>query len=107
MIRQWTTRTQVFRVLGINLTDYDVYLTIDKFGKQIIKSPSDLTVEADGEDTLVKVTLTQEESGSIGTGTVVCQINYIDQYGMRDATEEFSVDVYANRLKKVIEYVGN
>lgn len=107
MIRQWTTRTQVFRVVGIDLTNCDVYLTIDKYGKQIIKNPSDLNVELDGEDTLVTVTLTQEESGSLGVGDVVCQINYIDVYNVRDATEEITVAVYPNRLKKVISYVGN
>lgn len=112
MIR-YTTPTLDFRVKGIDLTvgNKDLWVSIEQGNVELEKRGADLTVTTDTHeqvtDTLISVMLTQTESASFCENAKgLVQVNWIDENGVRGATNIKAIDIYRNLLNKVIEY-GN
>lgn len=102
----YTTPTLYATVKGIDLTvGYDVYVSLEQDRVQLDKSGEDLTLETQGEDTLISLKLSQMESAAFNFGKrVFVQINAIDENGNRLATGIKEVPVMRNLLDKEISY---
>ena len=102
----YTTPTIDLTVKGIDLTPYDVYVTLEQVGKKLTKSGTDLEIETEtvGQvtNTNISFELTQTESAMF-SHKIGCdiQINYIKD-GVRKATETKTIDVMKNLLNEVI-----
>ena len=101
----YTTPSISLTVEGVDLSDQDVYVSLEQGTHELTKSGSDLIVDADENDTIITFTLTQEESASFNFGkSVSIQVNWISQDGVRDATEIKTIGVMRNLLDEVIQY---
>lgn len=103
----YTTPTIPLTVEGIDLTSYDLYVTLEQVGKKLTKSGNDLnvTTQTVGQKTNTKITfdLTQAESAMFNHRLGVdIQVNYIKD-GVRKATDIKHISVMKNLLSEVIE----
>lgn len=101
---EWTTPTHRHVVRGIDLSAYDVYVSY-KQGRTELSIAAD-SVEYDGTDTTVTVSLTQRQTGQFKAGTAKVQINWVTPDGKRDAVLVKSVEVDENLMQKEVRYVG-
>ena len=110
---QYTTPTITLLVEGLDISDHDIYATLEQEEKELTKSGDDLTVEVvsttvgTGTRTDTKLTfeLAQEESGAFDFDEkVLVQVNWISSAGVRGATDIRTVPVMRNLLDEVIEY---
>lgn len=106
MIR-YTTPTKTIRVHGLDLTGYDVTVslrqTIGRSENSHTVDIPDPTVTLDGADTLVTVTLTQDQTG----GFVPGQVNYQVNYGLgtaRGATLVGTLHMAQNLMDDIVEF---
>lgn len=107
MIR-YTTPTETLIVGDVDLTDCDVYVSIRQpstkgIGSDIvdIRNP---TVTYDGTDSTIVVELTQLQTGELRVGTASIQVNWIDEYGVRKATNIVAKPIGENLLQRELEY---
>jgi len=110
MIR-WTTPTITLTVEGVDLTETDVYVSLEQGALEMVKTGSALIITTETHeqvtDTVIIFTLTQEESAAFNLGKAVSvQVNYISAQGVRDATEIKTISVARNLLDEVVSY-GN
>lgn len=81
-MQRFTTPTKTIRVEGIDLTPYDMIVSIRQTVRgrpnahEVDIGLSDLTVTTDGTDTLVTFELTQLQTGGFVAGPVEAQVNY-------------------------------
>ena len=108
---QGTTPTIPFNVLGRDLTEATVFVTIKDYKRcnEITKSGSELIVTYNdetegGEYSLVLCPLTQEETLKLHPGEAVCQIRFIDNQGQAYATVKATVNVSDVLFKGVIAH---
>ena len=108
---QGTTPTIPFNVLGRDLTEATVFVTIKDYKRcnEITKSGSELIVtyndEVEGEEySLVLCPLTQDETLRLSQGEAVCQIRFIDSQGQAYATKKATINVSDVLYKEVIEH---
>ena len=102
----YTTPTITLIVEGVNLTPYDVYVTIEQYNIEVTKSGSDLDVSmqtsSSGIDTVISFVLTKEESSRFFyNGNANVQVNWLDGE-TRGATEIKTIHVGKNLLDEVI-----
>lgn len=103
----YTTPTISLTVEDIDLTGKDVYVTLEQGCNQLTKKGSQLAISIEEGDTVINLTLTQEESGRFDFNrNASVQVNWISSDGVRSATEIKKIDVMRNLLDEVIEY-GN
>ena len=105
-MRRFTTPTLPLTAEGLDLTEMDyVWVSISdkEHGLELLKGQEDFDeMIFDGEDTLVYVTLTQEETGAFIANTKAdVQINFMKDK-IRDATEIKTICVKENLLKRVM-----
>lgn len=101
----YTTPTISLIVEGVDITQHDIYVTIEQGKTELIKKGSDLIVSKDGEDTSIILTLTQEESAMFDyNNRAAVQVNWITSQGVRSATEIKTIRVLQNLLDKVVSY---
>lgn len=100
---QYTTPKTVLTVSGIDLTNYTVYVTFSQGNNKLTIENPEVTV--DGENTVISVTLTQEQTGSFDY-SLPCrvQVNWIDSDGTRNATMVKKTAVFENLLSEVIAH---
>lgn len=108
---KYTTPTIHLIVEGVDITDKDIYVTLEQGNIELSKTGSDLTVTAITEeqntDTDITFVLTQEETGQLNPcRNVMIQVNWIASNGVRAATEIKAIGVMQNLLDEVIDY-GN
>ena len=106
---QYTTPTITMRIKNVALSQTDVVrLTLQPWSKDAkaprgeattIASPS---VEVDGDDSLVSVKLTQEQSAALPVGQVMMQTNWKSTDGTRGATKRVPFSVESNLLSEVM-----
>lgn len=110
-MHRYTTPTKTIRVEGVDLTSYDMMLSLRQLigysnnAHEVDIGLDDLAVEADGDDTLVTVTLTQDQTGGFVPGAVEGQINY-GAGSVRMATGIFSVEMRRNLLSGEVEFAA-
>jgi hypothetical protein len=100
-MRRYTTPTLSLRVRGADLTDCDVWVSIEQ-GQLSIDRRCECTL--DGDDTAIELELTQEQTGALRKGSARVQVNWIDEQGHRNATTIKEVDVLSNLLDRVVDY---
>ena len=108
----WSTPTLTLRIKDRDLTAYEVTVSIAQakvYGGETHIDIEDGDLDSkvlDGDDTLVTVTLTQQQTGKLARGVASVQINAIDSGGNRVPTKEATVYVYRNLLDHAISYGG-
>lgn len=106
---RYTTPTKTIRVKGVDLTPYDMIVSLRQSVRgrpnahEVDIGLDDLTVEADGDDTLVTLTLTQEQTGGFVPGDVEYQVNYGAGFA-RMATIVGTLTMGRNLLTGVVEF---
>jgi hypothetical protein len=104
---QGTTPTIPIRFKNVNITAAKIYLSIfDDQKKELYNfvSGTDFFPTASGRDTYAELTLTQEQTLALGTGTVSIQGRWILPDGSAGATRKTSIPVNSILMKGVIEY---
>lgn len=107
----YTTPSISLTVEGVDLSDQDVYVSLEQGPIELTKSGSALIISTETHsqitDTSIVFTLSQEESATFNFGkSVSLQVNFINSSGVRDATEIKTIPVMRNLLDEVIAY-GN
>lgn len=99
MVR-YTTPTIRMRVKQFEFpADCDIYVSFEQKPIKLVKRDPVLTI--DDEDTIVEVTLTQEETGKFkACEPVEIMINWITPNGYRDNTNIAQVNSYRNLLDR-------
>ena len=109
MIR-YTTPTDALKVKGLDLGEYDVYVTFTQKPKgsrnETILTVPATNIEFDGEYSDIQITLTQQQTAQFVEGPCSLQVNYIDVNGLRNATKKHTIMVHDNLLKEVLSYGG-
>lgn len=97
----YTTPTYAHTVKGIDLTECQVYVTY-KQGIAEVSLQGD--TELVGEDTVVTVSLTQEQTAKFRAGELQVQINWVYPNGKRNATVKRSMQVDGNLMCREVGY---
>lgn len=104
----YTTPVLPIEVDGIDLTgDQDVYVSIEQGRVELEKTGSDLTISYDSQTHIstILVMLTQTESASFSPSRkAYVQVNFINEAGVRGATDIAQIDVLMNLLDREIHY---
>ena len=107
MIR-YTTPLLPLEVEDIDLTqNQDVYVSMKQDAVYMEKRGEDLTITYDGESNISTISygLTQAESAKFDFGAAVeVQVNFINEAGIRDATNIARIPVMRNLLNREIKY---
>ena len=101
---QYTTPTLPLEVKGVDLTPYEVYVSIAQSRHELELHDVEVTYDSESKVTTILVALTQEQTGSLRPGKAKVQVNWVDQVGKRNATTIREVDVLSNLLDRVVEY---
>lgn len=100
-MRRYTTPELPLIVQGVDITDYDVYVTIAQ--KTHILTVDDAAMELDGDgNTIITVDLSQFDTAEFREGSAKVQVNWLDGQGRRNATEEAVITIGGNLLDKVL-----
>lgn len=104
-MRQYTTPTVTLRVKDESLIGTDVYVTL-RYGKRrkTMEIPqADLRITEDGNDTIIRFTLSQEQTGQFSPGDIIeYEVNYMSGH-TRPATDiAYSNPVKENLLKRIL-----
>jgi hypothetical protein len=102
-MRRYTTPTITLKVVGVDLTGSNVYVTFKQEDSTLItKSGDDVTAELDGSDTTITVSLTQAETGSLmAQKSTSVQVNWMSG-ATRKATEIRYISTTENLLEGVL-----
>ena len=103
---QYTTPALPLKVRGVDLTPYEVYVTIEQSRREIELRDVEVTYDAVEDATTILVSLTQEQTGSLRKGKAKVQVNWIGAGDHRDATTQKEVCVLDNLMKRVVPYGG-
>lgn len=99
-MRRYTTPSIMLTVKGVDLTTYDVYVTITQGSSSVtVENPDAQRV---GCNTVLTIGLTQEQSAQFSAGMASVQVNWVDIAGNRDATVIKHVPIGTNLLEGVI-----
>lgn len=102
-IRRYTSPTQVLIVEGVDLTSSDVYVSYTQGKLKMTYSGGDISMERDGENTVIRVYMPQDVTAQFETRKEVeVQVNWIED-GKRNATTIAQVMVTRNLLEEVID----
>lgn len=89
-------------VKGVDITAYDVYVTIRQWNNKVTVSGDGLAMTATSDGTEITLMLTQQQAGSLNVKKFAqIQVNYMVG-DVRTATEISSVNIYDNLLDEVI-----
>ena len=99
---RYTTSTEEFVIDGLDLTGYEVIVSLSQDLVELEGKASSVTY--DGNSTHVFLPLTQEQSAMFYEGDVYAQINWVTPDGIRDATLKTKVEWYDNLLDRVMTY---
>lgn len=103
MIR-YTTPAIPLTIEGKDITAHDIYVTFEQGSLELTKTGTDLVVSFSDPDTLITVTLTQEETAAFSEAPVTVQVNWITSSGVRGATVKKTISVHGNLLEEVLAY---
>lgn len=101
----WTTPTLTEAVEGVDLTDMDLYVTVEQMspsGSLRARLTAQAEGEYDGTDTYVTATYTQEQTGQLRKGKATVMVNAVGD-DTRYATDPIEVMVELNAMPGVVE----
>ena len=100
-----TTPTFIMTIEGFDLTtETSVYVTFEQGKYEITKTGTDLRLTSSGEDTIVTLTLSQEETLAFDVGRADLQVRFIKSDGKAYATEKKPLNVKDVLYEEVISY---
>lgn len=103
-MRRWTTPTQKFILHGVELTNCDVYLTIQQNKSvETFKNPL-ITVE--NGDTILEFDFTQLDTSKFNVGGANVQVNWVTPSNKRWATDIAKIRITKNLLQQEVTYDG-
>lgn len=105
----YTTPTYPIIVEGKDLTGQDVWVTFKQGEIKLNKKGADLTITTETHDqvtdTIITTTFSQRETAMFDPGMrVKLMVNYINDQGVRDATNKATIEVFENLLDREIAY---
>jgi hypothetical protein len=103
MIIQWTNPDVECVVHGVDLTGCKVWVSLQQ-GKTREIDVDDVDVSYADDATTAIAHLTQSQTGTLKTGSVKVQVNWITPEGKRDATYVKEEEVYVNLLEREVSY---
>lgn len=99
---QYTTPSISLIIEGIDISAYDIYVSLEQGATELTKQAQDLVITTEGDNTIITLTLSQEETAAFDVNKYVnLQVNYIKD-GVRAATEIKYIKVMRNILNEVI-----
>lgn len=103
---QGTTPSIELTIAGYDLTDAAVFVTLANGSKQFTLTGDRLTVTYDSttQKTTIEISFSQEETFQLPTGTMKCQVRWVDDEGLAWTTDTADLMVNSVLLKKVISY---
>lgn len=101
---QGTTPTCALAIAGYDLSGATVFVTLEGANKQFTMTGDRLTVDYDSEndETTIVFGFSQEETFKLPTGTLKCQVRWIDENSEAWVTETVDLMVKSVLLQKVI-----
>lgn len=104
MVR-WTTPTFTLTVKNVNLTGYQIYVTIKQGESVVTIDYTDVTLNIVAENSILSFTLSQQDSAKFDfRNKANVQVNAINSDNHRVATDIMEIDILANLIDKEIEY---
>lgn len=103
-MRRGTTPTININVTGETFAGATLYVTIEQGALEITKTNDDLTVTVDGNNSVVSVFLTQEETLQFVQGNARIQIRWITSDGTAKASPIKNIIINPILLEGVITY---
>lgn len=101
-ITQFTSPPLGVLVKGVDITEYNAYVTIEQLDVEFTISGNDLSMTATDDGTEVTFSLTQEQAGQFSPKLPAeIQVNWMEG-NVRKATKITKVSVYNNLLDEVI-----
>lgn len=102
---RYTTPTIPLTVDTIIPEGAQIYATFSQGDNRVTKSGSDMDVQREENETILIVTLTQEETASFKPYLpVMIQVNWVMDDGTRIATSTANISTFDNLLNEVVEY---
>ena len=101
---QGTTPTYVLSIEGYDLTDATVFVTLQNGNKQFTLEGDRLTVACEDDTTTITFSFSQAETFRLPTGTLLCQVRWVNEDTSAFVTDQVQLAVNPVLLKKVIEY---
>ena len=103
----YTTPTITLTVEGVNISAFDIFVTLEQGKTELTKTGAELTISTEtvGQitNTIISFMLSQKESASFDYSRYVdVQVNWFNN-GTRNATEIERIEVMRNLLDRVIE----
>ena len=95
----YTTPTIVLTVEGVDLTDMDVYVTLEQGAHELTKTGEDLVVQ----EKTIGVYLTQDETLSLPNGYTYIQINWTYDGSKRMCSNLIPIKTNYNLLDRAVE----
>lgn len=99
-----TTPDYVLLIPDRDLTTKTVYVTFMQGWHQITKCTGDIGISYDGNNSLIEVSLSQEETLSFKVGAVSVQVKFIGEDGYVEGTEKKNIAMSPTLLERVITY---
>ena len=101
-MRIYTTPTLSLKVKGVDITSAShVYVTLNNGTGSMTKDENDITMTLSGSDTVIELSLTQDETRLFRPNTrASVEVNWIED-SVRSATEIVNIVVENNLLKEV------
>jgi hypothetical protein len=105
---QYTTPSITLTVEGIDISSYDVYVSLEQGKVKETFSGDELAISTETvqskTNTIIAFTLTQEQTAAFDDmRPVAVQVNWLNSDGVRAATNIKTISVMRNLLDKVIE----
>jgi len=101
-IIRYTSPLRALRVMGQNIEGCRVWVSYEQGPRELDVEP--VSMEWDGEGTVLTVDLTQEQTAKFREGSVKVQVNWVTPEGRRDATVTKTIGVLENLLEEVKGY---
>lgn len=103
-MRRGTTPTIIIRVTGATFEDSTVYVTLKQCDTVLTKTSDDISISVEGNNSVISVYLSQEETLMFAKGELSIQIRWINAAGIAQASPIKQIEVDPILLGGVIEY---
>lgn len=100
-MRQYTTPSILITVEGIDLTSFDIWVTFTQGAHVLTVQNPPMELDSDG-NTVLTVKLSQCDTAGFKVGMLKIQVNWLDEFGERNASRRGIMSVDSNLLDRVL-----
>lgn len=101
-----TTPDYILTVKGVDLRGMSVIVTIRQGNRELDKGTGDLLITSDGTDSVIALTLSQEDTLYLQEGAAAVQVKFIDVENVARGTDIQTINVNRALYERVIEYAA-